>query len=231
MASVSKHLIIGLGEVGNALVKVFKADGEDKFQNIEASQKSYKFLHIAFPYSDKFIDEVKKYQEKYSPKYTIIHSTVPVGTSDKCDAHHSPVRGVHPHLADSILTFKKFIGGPECFDIASEFKHFRINCVCTRYTRNTEALKLWDTTQYGNFIMLNKEIYDYCLKNDLDFNIVYTLANETYNEGYTKMLRPEVMRPYLEYRNEPIGGHCVIPNCKLLDSDTPKNILKKNATL
>jgi UDP-N-acetyl-D-mannosaminuronate dehydrogenase len=232
MTNNTKHLVIGLGEVGMALVEVFKCDGEDKHKGIEAPAKGYKFLHIAFPYKDKnFIDEVKKYQEKFDPKYTIIHSTVPIGTSDACNALHSPIRGVHPHLADSIKTFKKFIGGADCFEIASEFKHFRIDCVCTRYARNTEALKLWDTTQYGMFIMLNKEINKYCEENKLDFNIVYTIANETYNEGYTKMLRPEVMRPFLEYKNEKIGGHCVIPNCKLLDSETPKKILKQNDLL
>lgn len=226
-----KHLVIGLGEVGMALVKVFKCDGEDKFQNIEAPEKGYKFLHIAFPYGENFVEEVKKYQDKYTPKYTIIHSTVPIGTSDECNALHSPIRGVHPHLADSIMTFKKFIGGADCFEIASEFRHFRIDSICTRYAKNTEAMKLWDTTQYGTFIMLNKEINKYCEENGLDFNIVYTLANETYNEGYTKMLRPEVMRPFLEYKDEKIGGHCVIPNCHLLESETPKRILEQNGTL
>lgn len=221
---MTKHLIIGLGEVGMALVKVFKADGEDKFKDIEAPEKQYNFLHIAFPYSETFIEDVKAYQEKYNPKYTIIHSTVPIGISKKCNACHSPVRGVHPHLADSILTFKKFVGGEDCFEIASEFKKYRINCLCVRDSRQTEALKLWETTQYGNFILLNKEIHEFCCKNDLDFHIIYTLANETYNEGYTKMFRPEVMRPYLKYMEGKIGGHCVRNNAYLLDSPTAKRL-------
>lgn len=216
-----KHLVIGLGEVGMALVKVFKCDGEDKFKDIEASEKQYNFLHIAFPYSETFIDDVKAYQEKYNPKYTIIHSTVPIGTSEKCNSAHSPIRGVHPHIADSILTFKKFIGGEDCFEIASEFKKYRVDCLCVRDSRQTEALKLIDTTQYGYLIMLNKEIKNWCDKYDLDFNIVYSLANETYNEGYQKMFRPEVVRPYLKYMNGQIGGHCVMPNAKLLMENTP----------
>jgi len=211
-----KHLVVGLGEVGLALVKVFKCDGEDKFKNIEADEDSYKFLHIAFPYSETFIEEVKKYQDKYSPKFTIIHSTVPLGTSAKCNALHSPIRGVHPHLADSILTFKKFLGGEECFEVAQEFKKFRIDCLCTRDSGNTEAMKMWDTLQYGVFIMLNKEIHQYCKDNNLDFNIVYSLANETYNDGYTKMLRPEVMRPYLAYMEGPLKGHCVLENAIMI---------------
>jgi hypothetical protein len=226
-----KHLVIGLGEVGLALVKVFKCDGEDKFKDIEATEKSYKFLHIAFPYKDEtFIEEVKRYQDKYSPTYTIIHSTVPIGTSIKCSALHSPVRGVHPHLADSILTFKKFLGGDECFEVAQEFKKFRVDCLCTRDSRNTEAMKLWDTTQYGWFIILNKVIHQYCKDKGLDFNIVYSLANETYNDGYTKMLRPEVMRPYLAYMEGQIGGHCVLPNAELLKHWVGDLIIDENSS-
>lgn len=227
-----KHLVVGLGEVGMALVKVFKCDGEDKFKDIEASERTYKFLHIAFPYKDEtFIDEVKRYQDKYSPTYTIIHSTVPLGTSDKCNALHSPIRGVHPHIADSILTFKKFLGGNECFEVAQEFKKFRVDCLCTRDARNTEAMKLWDTTMYGDFIVLNKEVHDYCKRHNLDFNIVYSLACETYNDGYTKMLRPEVMRPYLAYMEGKIGGHCVLENARLLNSKTANRILEENDLL
>lgn len=230
-----KHLVIGLGEVGMALTKVFKCDGEDKFQDIKATEKQYNFLHIAFPYSETFIEDVKKYQDEFNPKYTIIHSTVPIGTTSKINACHSPVRGVHPHLADSIMTFKKFVGGEDAFEVASEFKKFRVDCLCVRDSRQTEALKLIDTTQYGYLIMLNKEIKKWCDKYDLDFNIVYSLANETYNDGYTKMFRPEVMRPYLKYMNGQIGGHCVIPNAKLLMEHTPIHcaewILEENELL
>lgn len=232
-----KHLVVGLGEIGTALVQIFKAEGEDKFKNIHAPEGDYKFMHIAFPYvDDSFLDEVRAYQEKFNPKYTVIHSTVPIGTSDKLEAVHSPVRGVHPHLKDSILTFKKFVGGKYAFEVSEEFKKYRIKTLCTLHARNTEALKLMSTTQYGVFIMLNKEIYNWCKENEVDFNIVYTLANETYNEGYTKMFRPEVMRPYLKYfGEEKLGGHCIIPNCELLEKYSPfesaKDILEKNATL
>lgn len=218
---MTKHCVIGLGEVGMALVKVFKADGEDKFKEIEASESQYNFLHIAFPYSETFIEDVRAYQDKFNPKYTIIHSTVPIGTTAELGACHSPVRGVHPHLADSIMTFKKFVGGEDCFEVASEFKKYRIECLCVRDSRQTEALKLIDTTQYGYLIMLNKEIKKWCDKYDLDFNIIYTLANETYNDGYAKMFRPEVARPYLKYMDEKVGGHCIIPNATLLMKHTP----------
>lgn len=226
-----KHLVIGLGEVGSGLVEVFKCDGEDKFKDIFGEEKRYDMLHIAFPFSETFIQDVKNYQNQYDPKWTVIHSTVPIGTSRKCGALHSPIRGVHPHIGESIVTFKKFLSGPDVWEVSKIFKQYGIECMCTNDQENTEALKLWDTTQYGIFIMLNKEIHQFCKDHNLDFNIVYTLANETYNEGYSKMYRPEVMRPYLDYRDEPIGGHCVIPNAKLLDSYSAKQLLIDNQLL
>lgn len=221
-----KHCVIGLGEVGMALKEIFKADGEDPHKKEFAEQKHYDFLHIAIPYSDYFVKIVKDYQKKYTPKYTIIHSSVPIGTSQECNANHSPIRGVHPNLKDGILTFKKFIGGADCFEIAKEFKHFRIETMCVRDSKQTEALKLIDTTQYGIQILINKQIYQWCKKNGLDYNLVYTLANETYNDGYMKLLRPEVVRPYLKYMEGKIGGHCVVENATLLNKFSPIGIAK-----
>jgi hypothetical protein len=212
----TKHCVVGLGEIGSALKTIFKADGEDPFKNEFAEERHYEFLHIAFPFNDSFVKSVEDYQKKYTPKYTIIHSTVPIGISELCDANHSPVRGVHPNLVDGILTFKKFVGGPDCWEIASEFKKFRISCMCVRESKQTEALKLIDTTQYGVMIMVEKQIHKFCEENKLDFNLIYTLANETYNEGYTKLFRPEVVRPYLKHFDEPLKGHCILENAILL---------------
>ena len=221
-----KHVVIGLGEIGTALKTIFKADGVDPFKKIDAPLTHYDWLHIAFPYSDEFVKQVKEYQKRFTPKYTIIHSTVPMGISGLCNANHSPVRGVHPNLIDGILTFKKFVGGPDCWEIAKEFKHFRINCMCVRESRQTEALKLLDTTQYGVQIMINKQIHEFCKKNELDFNFVYTLANESYNEGYTKLFMPHVVRPHLKFMEGKIGGHCVLQNALLLQKYSPIQLAK-----
>lgn len=223
---MTKHCVVGLGEIGSALKTIFKAEGEDPFKNIFAEKRHYDYLHICIPYTENFVNIVKEYQKKFTPKYTIIHSTVPIGTSGLCNANHSPVRGVHPTMIDGILTFKKFIGGPDAFEIAEEFKRHRISSMCTRDSRQTEALKLLDTTQYGIQILINKQIHEFCEKNKLDFNFVYTLANETYNDGYIKLLRPEVVRPYLKYMEGKIGGHCVVNNAILLQKYSPIPIAK-----
>lgn len=210
----SSSLVIGLGQIGFAIAKVLECDGIDKDQ--EAPQKSYKFLHICIPYSDDFVKIVKAYQELYTPDYTIIHSTVPLGTSRKCDATHSPCRGVHPKLEEGIRTFIKYFGGVDAYVCSLVFQEKGVTTYHTENQEDTEALKLWDTTQYGKMIMLEKEIYEWCKVNKVDFDLVYTKANEHYNEGYMKLGRHEVVRPYLKHMDGPIGGHCVLPNAKLL---------------
>lgn len=224
----ASNLVVGLGEVGQAIAKILQCDGIDKDQT--APLKSYKFLHICIGYSPKFVEIVKQYQHQYTPDYTIIHSTVPIGTSRECDAVHSPVRGVHPNLEQGIRTFIKYFGGRDSFICSQVFVEKGLSVKSVPDSETTEALKMWDTTQYGAMILLNKEIHRFCKENNLDFDIIYTHANRTYNEGYAKLNRPEVARPYLAFKNEKIGGHCVIPNAYLLESKTAYRIRKYNET-
>lgn len=227
-----KQLIIGNGEVGGALRKVLKkADILDlNYQSV--SSETYEVLHICFPYKDaKFIKFVKDYQERFKPKLTVIHSTVPIGTSRKCNAIHSPVRGVHPFLAKGIRTFVKYFGGPKAANAAKLFSGLGIKTASFKDQETTEAIKLWDTTQYGWQIILQKEIFQWCKKHGLDFKAIYQAANRDYNSGYVKLGRSEVVRPHLDHKEGSIGGHCVIPNARILDSFISSQILEYNQGL
>jgi len=224
--------ILGYGEVGQAIAK-FYTNSKIKDLNRDDGLKGVEILHICIPWSNNFIKIAKKEIKKIKPKLTIIHSTVAPGTTKKIGGMivHSPVRGVHPHLYEGIKTFVKYIGADNkrAGDLAK--KHLESLGIKTKVLRSstvTEALKLWDTTQFGWMIVLNKEIKKWCDKKGLNFDAIYTEANKSYNEGYRKLGKPEVMRPYLKYILGKIGGHCVIPNCRLLDSEITKFVLKKN---
>ncbi len=218
-----KSLIIGAGQIGTSLHRVIGGKMHDK----TIINDSFDIIHICFPYSKKFIKEVRKYQRAYNPKYTVIHSTAPVGTSTKLGAYHSPVRGVHPNLSESIKTFVKYLA-PKSKELKEYFEGFGINIVEMDKPEETEALKIWSTTYYGWNIMFNKILYKWCKKNNLDFNKIYTESNKTYNEGYKKMGMDNVIRPVLKYMKGKIGGHCIIPNCKLIKNKITKFILKNN---
>lgn len=230
-----EHLIVGLGEVGSAIYSVIgekhNVRGIDVDPKIEPS-KEYDVLHICFPYSPKFERYVKEYQETYlrDGGLTIIHSTVPVGTSRRCGAVHSPVRGVHPHLAEGVKTFVKYFGGERANEAARYFVDVCDKCISCDSPETTEAIKLWDTTYYGWNIVFMKELHKWCEKMGLDFDSIYKMANQDYNLGYARLGRQEVIRPVLTFMPGKIGGHCVIQNCEILESPIADYILKANET-
>jgi UDP-N-acetyl-D-mannosaminuronate dehydrogenase len=234
---ISKIGILGYGEVGQAIAKFYKSP-KIKDLTRDDGLAGVEILHICIPWSDKFIDIVKSEIKKINPKLTIIHSTVAPGTTKKIAAEfkgmvvHSPVRGIHPYLYEGIKTFVKYIGADNKKAGQLAKRHLNSLGIKTKLfipAVTTETLKLWDTTQYGWMIVLNKEIKKWCDKYGLDFEAIYQEANKSYNEGYIKLGRPEVVRPYLKYIPGEIGGHCIIPNCHLLDSEISKFILKKNS--
>ncbi len=214
-----KHLVVGYGEVGKAVSRVLGSESEvvyfyDPVKGSDWDSIPVDVVHICIPYSEEFNTVVKSWMSKDS--LTIVHSSVPVGTCDALGVVHSPIRGVHPNLEAGIRTFVKYFGGERADEAAGIFHNIGIKTKTYEKAKTTEALKLWDTTQYGKLIMMEKQIHEWCEKNDVDFDVVYTQANKDYNEGYTKLGMEHVVRPYLKHVEGKIGGHCVNENSLLL---------------
>ena len=207
------NLVIGNGEVGRAIQKVFNCSAIDKNDPIEKAD----IIHICFGYFDGFVDEVKRYQKETEAKYTIIHSTVPVGTSRKCNAVHSPIRGIHPELYESTMTFEKFLGGEQASELADVFRRAGVKVILCDTPEETELGKLMSTEYYRACIEHCKRVKNLCDKHNVPFHTAYTLFNKTYNEGYVKMGRDEYVRPTLQPIMTEIKGHCVMPNKKILE--------------
>jgi hypothetical protein len=216
--------ILGYGQIGQAIAKFYK-NPLIKDLKRDDGLVGVDILHVCIPFNKNFVKIVSKEISKIKPKLTIIHSTVAVGSTKKLadkflgQVVHSPVRGVHPDLYGGIKTFIKYIGADNKKAGLLSKKHLeglRIKTKVFDSSKTTEALKLWDTTQYGWMIILNKEIKKWCDKNKVDFNEVYKEANKTYAEGYQKLGKPEVIRPYLKYIPGGCGGHCVLENTVIL---------------
>ena len=77
--------------------------------------------------------------------------------------------------------------------------------------------------------MFGKEAKRLCDKFGVSFEDVYTRANKDYNEAYTKLGMSNVVRPVLKYMDGEIGGHCVIPNTKLLNDWLTNTLKNRNA--
>lgn len=233
---MKSQLIIGLGEVGHALCELFDSK-QIVYQAIDINPKlegKFDMIHVCFPYSRQFIPAVKDYIARFlAPDgLVVIHSTVLVDTTTNCDSQnavYSPVRGTHPHLLKGLKTFVKYFGGPRATQAGAFFNDLGLRTHCVKSSRDVEALKLWDTAYYGWNIIFNKEVKRWCDKYGIDFDLVYTHANKSYNDGYRALGCGDVIRPVLQYMKGGIGGHCVLNNCKLLlGTFFPRFIQKAN---
>lgn len=211
-------LIVGHGEIGKSLERIFS-----KYYPVAAidmNESTYtkpEIMHVCFGYYPEFVREVKRYQELYHPKYTIIHSTVPIGTSRQCNAIHSPVVGLHPFLEESVKTFTKFLGGEQAGEVADYFRRANIKVYLTDKQETTELMKILCTTAHGMMIEYTKEVKRLCDENNVPFEL-WTLWTQNYNDGYEALNHPEYKRPNLVPIMKKIGGHCVLPNLNMLES-------------
>ena len=202
------QLIVGMGEVGSALAEVLGVPGRD----VGSFDLHADVLHVAFPWSGRFVSDVHRYQREHGADLVVVHSTVPVGTCDPYGWVHSPVRGRHPHLVESLKAFTKHAGGVR----AREFDWPHTLVVHDR-AEETEAGKLWELAQFGLQVRINQAIHEWCVVRGLDPDVVYRQFADTYNEGYEALGEGRFTRPVLNYMPGDIGGHCVAQNSVLLD--------------
>jgi UDP-N-acetyl-D-mannosaminuronate dehydrogenase len=216
--------ILGFGEVGMAIAKFYKnpkikdLKRDDGFAEIDV-------LNICIPWSDNFFDTVRKEIESTNPRLTIIHSTVAPGTTKKLSnifngmVVHSPIRGTHTDLYKGVKTFIKYVGADDKKAGLLAKKHIEGLGIKTKLfpaSETTEIGKLFDTTYYGICIAWHGEMEKICDRLGVNFNQAVTDFNKTYNDGYTKMGRKNVVRPTLYPPKNGIDGHCIIPNAKIL---------------
>jgi len=229
---MEKTLILGAGEIGkslgNVLCSAYDVTIKDKENESEANvEGKYTVMNVCYPYSKDFVKITKDYIKQYKPKLTIIHSTVPAGTTRKIGAVHSPVNGKHPNLAKSILTFIKFIGANNAYDAYEAEKFLTgagIKVGHFSSSETTELAKIMCTSYYGWNIIFMKEMVKLSEKYGVPFHEAYSTWNKAYNEGYSELGETQFTRPVLKPMKGKIGGHCVVPNANLVDSIITKQI-------
>lgn len=221
MSNVQRHLVIGEGEVGRALVEVLSTEPlryivRSRDLDPPAEPIVTDVLHIAYPYlGDGFVQTVRDYAIQHAADLVIIHSTVPPGTSSRAGAVHSPVTGRHPNLALGIRTFVKYFGGLRAREAAAIFAALGVRTATTERATTTELGKLMATLQFGMAVALQRETYALAALTGADPDVAYRGFNELYNDGYADLDEPFRL-PIIEPMPGPIGGHCVIPNAHLL---------------
>ncbi len=251
-----KVLVIGLGQVGRPLYELIKESGKfevyghdidvNKTRDVAqiTSNESVDVMHICFPFinTEDFVESVIGYINRFNPQLIIINSTVPPGTTQKvyqscCNTEssklqryivHSPVRGVHKnleHMKWEIKRWTKYIGGVNMESAIMAKKHFEEIGLKTKILRSsleTELAKLFETTYRAWMIVCFQEMHRISRYVGADFEEVVDFLEDTHRVRFD---RP-VMFPGV------IGGHCLIPNTKMLlnvyDSEFLKLILNSN---
>jgi len=214
--------ILGYGEIGKAIAKFYK---NPKIKDLKRDDglKDVEILHVCIPWSERFVEIVKKEIRKIQPKLTIIHSTVAPGTTKNIGGMtvHSPVRGIHPHLYEGIKIFVKYIGADNRKAGEMVKRHLEDLGLKTKIfmpSLTTELGKLLDTTYYGLCVAWHGEMAKMCTKFGVNFDEAVTDFNTTYNQGYTTLGKKNVVRPVLYPPRSGIGGHCIYPNAEILNS-------------
>jgi len=230
--------ILGIGEIGKALHSLYEKHGIQSIKkdvNTKVDFNNLTVLNICIPYSKKFENIVINQIIESSAKLTIIHSTIPIGTTRNIKSilsHHivhSPVIGSHPFLKESLETFTKFIGSPDPKAIKLTKDHYdkiKIDYQIFDSFESTEAAKLLCTSYYGICIAWHDYMKSVCEQNSLDFSIIKDW-NMAYNDGYAKLNYSKYNRPILDPPKNKIGGHCVIPNAELLNTTNPSKLLQE----
>jgi len=225
-------LVIGTGEVGNAVAELVK-----EFPVFTLFTKDIKpviikepidIMHICIPYNDNFERIVLDYITEFTPKLVIINSTVqPRATQrlyEKVNVPivHSPVRGRHPDLLDGLKKFVKFIGpvNEEAGMLAKE--HFEVLGLKVEILDSpiqTEVGKLLETTYYAANIAFHQEMDRICEHYGADFKQAVTRFSATQTIDIEHKIPRPLMFPGV------IAGHCLLPNIEILKKDIPSDFL------
>lgn len=237
--------ILGLGEVGRALCKLEKTKNRVLVRDLKFDQikdSALDVAHVCIPYTKQFIQAVKKFLQQTKPNLAIIHSTVKPTTTNalyqltRVNLVHSPILGIHNQkspqnfrhqiksqapqtLYDFLINYPKLIGPttPTSFRLAkTHFELLGIKVERFNSPLETELAKILSTTYYGWNIIFEKWVHQLCQEQKADFQEVYTRYNRLYNQVYSRSL-PHLTRPVIAHHPGPIGGHCVIPNAKILN--------------
>lgn len=212
-------VLVGYGEVGKGLFQAFEPFHEIRVEDtnllLSAGEEPTEVLLVAIPYSDSFLQSVMDYQIRFRPAVTIVFSSVPIGTTGQLkDAVHSPIEGRHDNMSDSIQKWPRWIGGYNR-DAVKFFVEAHLDVKILQSPSQTEFLKLRSTTVYGINIEMARWSERCSHSLDLGYSIVKAYDRD-YNHLVSDTLSADFQRSVLDPPKGKIGGHCVLPNAKLI---------------
>jgi len=209
-------VVVGLGEVGKPLFEVLSGSYLTTGVDITPPAAVHKadVLHICIPFEIRdFVGETARYIEMFRPDLTVVNSTVGVGTTRRIAERtgaavvNSPVRGKHVRMREDLRHYTKFIGAMDSSIGEAAARHFQAAGLKTKVLSTpeaTELAKLTETTYFGLMIAWAQELERYCDLSGANYEEIISFYDEI---GFF---------PSVKYFPGVIGGHCVMPNIKIL---------------
>jgi UDP-N-acetyl-D-mannosaminuronate dehydrogenase len=223
----ARTLVVGLGEVGGALAAVLDRKETVLRHDLDRVkiEEPIGTMHICVPFQSphQFETVALGYISRFEPALTIINSTVLPGTTRSIAEQsgrpvaYSPVRGKHVRMEEDLLHYCKYVAAPGRADAASAEAHFQAAGMKTRRMTEVESLelaKLAETTYFGVCIAFAQEMNRYAERVGGDYSEAIDFFEEV------------DFLPRQRYFPGFIGGHCVIPNIKLLLQIAPSQALE-----
>jgi len=240
MATRGVVVVVGMGEVGRPLLRIlskrFECAGVD-IKPVDVAQPC-SVMHVCYPFQIRdFIGTTMRYVNKYQPGLTIINSTIAPGTTrmlqeavgDRAVAY-SPVRGKHARMEADMFRYNKFVAALRPNALQQALDHFReagFETATFRTPELAELSKLLETTYLGILVAWAQEVERFAARYDGTFDEVKAFIEEI------DFLSSHIFPGH-------IGGHCVLPNIailqtqfrsKFLDTIVESNELKQQQLL
>lgn len=223
MANGNLVIVAGLGEVGkpllNILARTYNCQGIDIHPVPIAEPVAA--LHVCYPFQiPRYVQTTADYIRRLQPALTILHSTVPPGTTRRVQDEvpgsqvaFSPVRGKHARMEQDMMRYRKFVAAPGPEAAQAALAHLAAAGFQTDVFPSpeiAELAKLLETTYLGVLIAWTQEMERLAALYGGAFQDVNRFVEEV-------SFLPSHIFPGV------IGGHCVLPNIDLLCSrvDSP----------
>ena len=218
-------IVLGLGEVGRPLNQIlsrkFRCTGVD-IQPVEVREPC-SVLHVCYRFEiGDFVGTTTRYIQKYQPALTIINSAAASETTRRvyeaaglCPIAYGPVRSKRARQEQDMLGDKKFVAGCDAAFTRTASDHFAAAGLKTDVFPSmeiTEFSKLVETTWPGILIGWAQEVERLAAQ----YGGSYDDANSFIKE--IDFLPSNVFPGH-------IGGHCVLPNIAILQSQVKSAFL------
>ena len=250
-----KALVIGLGEVGYPIYKMLvKTYGDGDIIGYDPAKEGHdvsvkepcEFLHICFPQTVNFIEQVGEYVKEHDPAIVIVHSTLSPGISEKlsywlrpdafCEKpglFYSPVRGnIRDGMTWGLETYTKYLapvlrGRRSRLSLTKLDEHY-IETAKTHLEESgmtvqlcdwpsLEYAKLFNLAYYGTCIAIFQEFERIIEDENLDYEVIKSFIESTETEAQAGDKRV----PRTLYYGGYIGGHCIIPGMEKILAKHP----------